>query len=151
MFIFARRYDEAMAQLKKTLELDANFQTSHLFLSFAYWLKGNYAQSVEERAKALEVTGEAQKAALVRESFAKGGWRGFLRLATRESIVPSARFYGLAGYYAALGEKDEAFAALNQAYENRETLIASLKVDPRLDPLRSDPRFQQLVQRVGFK
>ncbi len=114
--VYARRYNEAIAQLKKTLELDANFPISHNFLSIVYWLKGNYTQSVEERAKVLEITGETQKAALVRESFVKGGWPGFLRLSIRESILPGTRFYGLAGYYATMGEKDEAFAALNQAY-----------------------------------
>ena len=133
------------------MELDPNFQTTYNFLSFAYWLKGEYAKSVEARANALEVTGDVQRAALVRESFAKGGWPGFLQLVTRESIVPGTRFYGIATYYAAMGKKDEAFAALNKALENRETLLANLKLDPRIDPLRSDPRFQELVQRVGFK
>ncbi|MDQ3847237.1 MAG: tetratricopeptide repeat protein, partial [Bacteroidota bacterium] len=151
LLIYARRYDDAIAQLKKTLELDANFQQSHTFLSFGYWLKGDYAQSVEERAKALELIGDTEKATLVRESYAKGGWPGFLRLVTRESIVPGTRFYGIATYYAALGEKDAAFAALNKALENRETLLSGIKVDPRVDPLRSDPRFEEFVKRVGFK
>jgi hypothetical protein len=65
--------------------------------------------------------------------------------------VFGSRFTILAINYAALGEKDEAFAALNKAFANRETLLAGIKVDPRLDPLRSDPRFQELVQRMGFK
>jgi TolB-like protein len=151
LLMLARRYDEAIAQLKKTLELDPNFQLTHNVLSIAYWLKGDYAQSVEERAKTLELNGDVQKAAQVRESYAKGGWSEFLRLVVREAITFSTPFYNLATYYAALGEKDNAFAALNKALENRETLIATIKIDPRLDPLRNDPRFQQLVQRVGFK
>ena len=52
--------------------------------------------------------------------------------------------------HAALGEKDEAFAALNKAYENREFILVSLKVDTRLDTLRDDPRFQALLRRVGL-
>jgi class 3 adenylate cyclase/TolB-like protein/Tfp pilus assembly protein PilF len=150
ILIYARRYDEAIAQLKKTLELDANFHNTHNFLSFAYRLKGDYAQSVEERAKALELIGDTEKAARVRESFTKGGWTGFLRLVTREALTPVTGYSSLATYYAALGEKDEAFAALNKALENRESL-ANIKVDPHFDPLRSDPRFQELVQRIGFK
>ncbi|MBD0395812.1 MAG: hypothetical protein ICV52_18710, partial [Microcoleus sp. C1-bin4] len=137
ILMYARRYDDAIAQLKKTLELDANFPSAHNFLSFAYWLKGDYAQSVEERAKVLEINNNTQKAALVRESFAKGGWTGFLRLAIRESIVFGSRFYSIATYYAALGEKDNAFTALNKAFEDREPLLANLKVDPRFDPLRN--------------
>ena len=69
---------------------------------------------------------------------------------TREALTPVTGYSGLATYYAALGEKDEAFAALNKALENRESL-ANIKVNPGLDPLRSDPRFQELVQRIGFK
>ena len=58
--------------------------------------------------------------------------------------------YNLATYYVALGEKDEAFAALNKAYENHEFGMILLKVDPRLDPLRDDQRFKDLLSRVGF-
>ncbi|MBD0395618.1 MAG: hypothetical protein ICV52_17675, partial [Microcoleus sp. C1-bin4] len=101
VMIYARRYDEAIVQLKKTLELDADFPLTHNFLSMVYWLKGDYAQSVEERAKVLEINGDTQKAALVRESFAKGGWVGFLRTVIREPIVLGSRFYSIATYYAA--------------------------------------------------
>ena len=151
ILICARRYDEAVEQLKSTLELDANFHSAHNFLSFVYWVKGAYAQSVEERAKILEINADRQKADLVRESFAKGGWSEFLRVSIRESITFGSRFYSLAAYYTALGEKDSAFAALTQCYENREPLVSIIKVDPRLDPLHSDPRFDEFIQRVGFK
>ncbi len=53
-------------------------------------------------------------------------------------------------YLAALGEKDEAFATLNRAYENHEFGLLLIKTDPRLDPLRDDPRFQELLRKVGF-
>ena len=151
LFVYIRHYDEAITHLKKTLELDPNFAPAYNFLSIAYWLKGDYSESVKARAKALDAEGETQNAALVRESYEKGGWTGFLRLVIRESIVPGTPFYGIATYYAALGEKDEAFAALNKSLENHETLLPQLKVDPRLDPLRPDPRFLELVQRIAFK
>jgi TolB-like protein len=151
LFVYARRYNEAVVQLTKTLEQDPNYQQAYIFLSIAYWLKGDYAKSVEARAKSLEVTGETQSAALIREAYEKGGWTGYLRLVAREFIVPGTPFYGIATYYAALGEKDEAFAALNKSLENRETLLAQIEVDPRLDPLRPDPRFAELVKRLGFK
>ncbi len=64
---------------------------------------------------------------------------------------PDLSPYLRAHFYAALGEKDKAFAELNKAYENRDGFVVMyLKVDPRLDPLRSDPRFQDLLRRVGF-
>ena len=144
----ARKYDESIAQLKKTLELDANFPGTHNHLARVYQAKGNYTESVEEYAKYQELIGEHRNAALVRESFAKGGWQGFVRaMVERPDLSP----YLKAHFYAALGEKDKAFAELNKAYENRDGFVAMyLKVDPRLDPLRSDPRFQDLLRRVGF-
>jgi len=144
----ARKYDESIAQLKKTLELDANFPGTHNHLARVYQAKGNYTESVEEYAKYQELVGEQRNAALVRESFAKGGWQGFVRaMVERPDLSPYLR----AHFYAALGEKDKAFAELNKAYENRDGFVVMyLKVDPRLDPLRSDPRFQDLLRRVGF-
>jgi len=148
--IFARRYDEAIAQLKKTLELDANFLAAHLSLDLVYQLKGNYAESIEERAKVSELLGNPQEAGQIRESFAKGGWEGFLRYSTGDRRPAKQPAYATATFHAALGEKDKAFAELNKSYENREPLMIVLKVDPRLDPLRSDPRFQELLRKVGF-
>jgi tetratricopeptide (TPR) repeat protein len=149
--IFARQYDEAILQLKKTLELDSNFINTHSFLSLVFQLKGDYAKSIEEQAKFFELNNDKESAALARESFAKDGWNGYLQAMTRELKPGSLEFFLVASCYVALGERDKAFAALDQSYENREPAFAGLKVDPRLDPLRSDPRFQELVQRVGFK
>lgn len=57
---------------------------------------------------------------------------------------------GLATFHAELGERDKAFAELNKAYENRDPFFTNLKVEPSFDPLRSDPRFAELVRRVGL-
>lgn len=76
---------------------------------------------------------------------------GFLRYMTGERRPPTMASYFVAVYHTALGEKDKAFAELNKSYENREiSLIQGLKVDPRLDPLRDDPRFQDLLKKIGF-
>ncbi|MDQ3711766.1 MAG: tetratricopeptide repeat protein, partial [Acidobacteriota bacterium] len=149
-FIYARRYDDAVAQLKKTLELDAGFVSTHYSLAVAYQIKGNYAEAVEEFAKFQELTGEPQTAASVRENYARNGWQGLLRMITEERLQFNSPWDNLATFHAALGEKDKAFAELNKSYENRETLMIRLKVDPRFDPLRDDPRFQDLLRRVGF-
>ena len=147
---YARKYDESIAQLKKTVDLESNFESTHNSLGYAYWMKGEYAESVEEFAKRREAGGSQQLAALVRESFVKGGWEGFLRMRVAEFRTSYPSSYAVAIYLAALGEKEEAFAELNKAYENREYGLVLLKVDPRLDPLRSDPRFTDLIHRVGF-
>jgi tetratricopeptide (TPR) repeat protein len=148
--LFARQYDAGLEQLKKTLELEPNFAPAHSTLSLAYRLKGDYAASVEELAKYQELISERQSAALIRESFAKGGWQGFLRAMTGTRRPANLTPYHTAAFYAALGEKDKAFAELDKAYQTRETVLGLLKVDPRLDSLHDDPRFQDLMRRVGL-
>ncbi len=150
VLLYARKYDEAIAQLKKTIELDANFAPAHDSLATVYFAKGNYAESVEEFAKFQELGGEPQNAVVVRESFARGGWQGFLRAMTGERRPASLKSYRAAVFHTALGEQDRAFAELNKAYENREFFMILLKVDPRLDPLRDDPRFADLMRKVGL-
>jgi tetratricopeptide (TPR) repeat protein len=145
----ARRYDEAVAQYKKSLDLDAYNSWAHLGLSIVYQMKGNYAESVEERAKMTERFFSPQAAAFVRESFANGGWQGFLRAMTSNPQAPKVPPYILATFYAELGEKDKAFAILNKLYEDHD-FLGSIKVDPRFDSLHDDPRFQDLLRRVGL-
>jgi len=143
--LFARQYDAAIAQMKKTVELDANFAVGHSTLSVAYRMKGNYAESVEELARFQELIGGEQTAALMRESFAKGGWQEFLRAMTDERRPVNLTPYNVATFHAALGENDRAFTELNKAYQNREAILGLLKVDPRFDSLHHDPRFEDLA------
>jgi len=146
--IDARRYDEAIAQLRKTLELDSNFALAYSSLAVVYQAQGDYDASIEAIAKAYQLTGRQEYAALARESFAKGGWQGYLRAIMERRT--DLRAFTRATSHAWLGEKDKAFAELNKAYENREATLIRLKVDPRLDPLRSDPRFAELLRKVGL-
>jgi TolB-like protein/Flp pilus assembly protein TadD len=146
----ARRYDEAIEQYKKSLELDTHYTWAHYGLAIAYQMKENYAESVEEHAKIAEITDNPQGAAFIRESFAKGGWQGFLRAMTSNPQAPKVPPYILATFYAELGEKDKAFAILEKLYEERNGELVLIKVDPRLDNLRDDPRFLDLMRRVGL-
>jgi tetratricopeptide (TPR) repeat protein len=133
--MYARRYDEAIAHLKKTLELDENFFGTHFQLALAYQAQGKYAESIEARAKAAELYGNPQEVARVRERFASHGWEAYLREMTGDREA---------------GGREKAFEALKKSYENREIPLILLKVDPRLDPLRSDPRFAELMRKVGL-
>ncbi len=144
----ARKYDEAIVQLKKTLELDNNYALAHSSLAWVYQVQGKHAESVEEFAKMYDVTGRKQYAELVRQSYISGGWKGYLEAMTERQ--PDLRAYTKASHYAALGKIDRAFTELNRAYDNRESNISRLKVDPRLDPLRDDPRFLELIKKVGL-
>lgn len=137
----------AIAQMKKAVDLDANFAVAHSTLSVAYWMNGDYAESIEELARFQELTGGERTAALMRESFAKGGWQGFLRAMTDERRPANLTPYNLATFHSALGEKDKAFVELNKAYQNREAILGLLQVDPRFDSLHDDPRFEDLACR----
>jgi serine/threonine protein kinase/TolB-like protein len=149
--VFARKYDDALAQLKRTIELDANFALAHSSLSMAYRFKSDYAASVEEYARYMELIGENQSAAIIRQSFAEGGWQGFLRAMIGQQRSLNLTPYNRAIFYAALDEKDQAFRELNTAYQNRETVLGLLKVDPRLDSLRDDSRFAAFIKRMNFE
>jgi TolB-like protein len=148
----SRRYDESMAQHKKTIELDPGFARAHRTLAEVYRVKGDYANAVEERARFFDLIGQPHNAALIRATFARDGWPGFLRLVTAESspLRDSNNNWVVAKAYLDLGQKDKAFAELNKAYENRLSSLCWLKVEPQLDSLRSDPRYQQLLQKMGF-
>jgi len=148
----SRRYDESIAQHKKTIELDPGFARAHRTLAEVYRVTGDHANAVEERAKVLDLMGQPENAALVRATFAKGGWLGFLRLVTAENsaLKDINNNWVLAKAYLDLGQKDKAFAELNKAYENRISSLCWLKVEPQMDPLRSDPRYQELLRKIGF-
>jgi TolB-like protein/DNA-binding winged helix-turn-helix (wHTH) protein/Tfp pilus assembly protein PilF len=144
---YARRYDAAVAQYKKTLDLDVNFASAHFSLSVAHQLQGHYPEAVEEFAKSQELINQQLLATRAREGFARGGWKGYLQVMTRTEDLPG---YTVAAFHTSLGENDKAVAKLEQAYERREHFVIWTKVDPRLDPLRGDPRFQRLLERIGF-
>jgi len=149
VLVYSRRYDEGLAQLKKTAEMDPSFPSTYSALATAYRLMGKYADSVESYAKLQELSDRPQTAAFARASFAAGGWQGFMRDMT--SRRPQGFSPSLAAiFFGQLGEKDKAFDELNKAVENREYTVRFLKVEPGFDPLRDDPRFKELLQRMKF-
>ena len=153
--IFARRYDAAITQLKKTLELYPDSGIAHYWLYYAYTEKGTYADAFPELDKARSLLGSprhlAEKAFLEARSGNKEQARKMLaqvlQISRREYVNPAAVIYA----YIALGEKDQAFAWLEKGYAEKLPFLGSLKIVPALDPLRSDPRFADLVRRVGLQ
>jgi serine/threonine-protein kinase len=147
---YSGRIDESEAQTKKAIELAPDFWLSHYYLYNVYRFKGNYALAIEELAKSKDLRDETEAAKLIRESFAKGGWQGFLHAVTVEHAPMKMSAYNMAGFYAEVGDRDRAFAALNEAVDKADQFIGFMKIDPFMKPLRDDPRFQQLLKRVGF-
>jgi tetratricopeptide (TPR) repeat protein len=156
-YLHAREYDRAVEQLLKTIELDLNFVTSYLYLGLAYEQKGmNYA-AIAQFSKAAAISSDGRRPvmeAALGHAYAVAGKRaeaqrlldGSKRDSQRQFVSP----YGVALIYVGLGDKEQAFAWLNRAYDERDNWLNYLKVEPRLDPLRSDARFTDLLGRVGL-
>lgn len=148
--VFEGKYDEAEMRIRKNLEMDSSFALFHGQLSILHRLKGNYAAAAEERAKTSELQNRPDAARQMREGLAKGGWPGFLRAVVTELEQSKSNPYGLATAYVELGEKDKAFAALEDVYNAHSNFVGYFKIDPQLNPLRDDPRFKALLKKSGF-
>ena len=151
----ARKFDRAIEQAHDTLEMDANFAISYAVLGEVYLSKGMYREGLPalEKYSALSRS-SATSLALLGYSHARLGERKEalqmieeLKAASKQSFVP-ALFVALV--YAGLEDKDQAFTWLEKAYEERFNRLAYLKVEALWDPLRSDPRFADLLRRVGI-
>jgi len=149
----ARRYDEAIAQLQRTLALDANFYYAHWNLGEVLYYKGDLAGCIRECEKARSLEEDPEALGLLAQAYIKTGRKadGLKILAelnetARRSYVRPELF---AMIYAALGDKLKAIRLLEDEYQNRDGFdLTGIKVDPRLDPLRDEPRFQQLLAKV---
>ena len=150
LLFYERKYEESETQSKKNVELDPNFWYAHLQLFYVYRMKRDYAGAVEELARVQDARGESEAAKLIRESFAAGDWKGFLRRITEQRSRLKLYPYFVATFFAELGENDKAFATLNEALETKDQHTAWMKVDPFMDPLRDDLRFKEVLQRAGF-
>ncbi|HXN25151.1 MAG TPA: protein kinase [Candidatus Dormibacteraeota bacterium] len=148
------QYDQAIAQLQKTLEMDPNFARARWILENVYLQTGKYREFLAEEERALTLGGNADLAAALGQEYKTSGYRGVLqyRLGGLTELSKRGRVvsYGIAQIYARLGQKDQAFEWLKKAYEERDSGIASLKVDPAFDTYRTDARFQDLIRRLGL-
>jgi len=150
------RYDEALKQVQKTLELDAHFAPAHQTLGWVYLHSGKQEEAIREFQNALRLSGTAD-ADLQLDlgiAYAMTGKRDEARriLAKLENLheqggVPSG---SVAILHGALGESNEAFAWLEKAYEERDPQLTYIKAGRRFEPLRKDPRFAELVHRLGL-
>jgi tetratricopeptide (TPR) repeat protein len=151
----ARRHDEAIERYRKTIEMDPNFFVAHGRLGAAYEQKGMFEEAIGEFQKAITLSGgSADIVAELDRAYALVGRRGEAQKVLDDLTQRSKREYipphSIALLYAGLGEQDLAFAWLEKAYVERSGSLTQLKVDPELDSLRSDSRFQDLLHRVGL-
>jgi serine/threonine protein kinase/Tfp pilus assembly protein PilF len=149
----ARRYDEAIAQLRKTLEIDPTFYYTHYNLGIALQLKGDVPAAVAEYTKAQQLSDDPIVQVLLAAAKAQSGDKdaAIQMLAEQEELSQHRHVRACCRtlLYLSLGNRDEAIRQLEEGIADHDSLTASLiKVDPTLDPLRGDPRFQALVQKV---
>jgi Flp pilus assembly protein TadD len=149
----AGQNDLAIEQLRKTLDIDPNFAHAHFHLGLTQLRKGAFPEAAAEfqRAIALSPNVTDYQGGLG-YAYARAGKRAEARKLLDELKERSKRgnvpWFYIAGIYAGLEEKDQAFACLEKAYEQREQGLAVMKREPMFDPLRSDSRFQDLLRRM---
>jgi serine/threonine protein kinase len=157
VYVMARQYDEAIDVCKMLVGDNPTFAAAHTWLAYAYWGKRMYPQVIEEWKAYGQLSGDrndSEFASVMEHGFHSAGWKGALtkgieiRQAQRKTGYYSA--YLIAQLYADLGDKDQAFRWLSIAYQERDSSLLSLKTDFLLDPIRSDPRFAELVRKVGL-
>jgi adenylate cyclase len=150
LLFYEGKYEESEALSKKNIELDPNFWYAHWQLFMVYRHKRDFPMAVEALVKVQESRGEPESAKFIRESFSDGDWTGFLKKITADRTRLKLYPFFVATFFAELGEKDKAFAALNEAIETKDQHTGQMNVDPFMDPLRDDPRFKVVVKKAGF-
>ena len=154
VYTWSRRWDEAIAESRRTLQLDPNFILAHKALAWNYEEKGMYTQAVSEELKVHALQGDSSEhIETLRNAFAASGIRGFWEksLEWEKRQLNQPRYFVIARLCVRLGQRDEAFYWLEKAYEARYPNMPNIKIAAVwLDPVRSDPRYTDLMSRVGL-
>jgi TolB-like protein/Flp pilus assembly protein TadD len=151
--MLSRRFDEAIAQLRRTLALDANFSYAHWNLGEALYLKGDVTGAIAEYEKAKALDDDPEILGLLGRAYAETGHpekaTEILSKLKETAQHQYVRRYIFALIYIGLGQKETAIQYLEDAFSDNETVDTTwIKVDPALDPLRNEPRFQQLIAKM---
>ncbi|MBA2501465.1 MAG: protein kinase [Pyrinomonadaceae bacterium] len=154
---YAGKYDDSIVSLHKTLELEPNFWLAHFVLARVYIEKKMYAEAIAEATKASDLSGgHSEAVAHIVYALAKSGRREEAQATLNELKKRAAegRYVppqNLALAYNGLGETDEAIASLEKGLQQRDVRMTLLKVEPKWNNLRADPRFQDLLRRIGLQ
>jgi len=153
-YYYGREYGPAIVQLRKTIEMDPRFPLAHLYLGLTYEQQGKFPDAIAEFQKGLELGENPMLLGSLVHAYGASGKRAEAEKELKK-LVEGAKTkfvspYFLATACAGLGNKDEAFQWLETAYRERADWMTYLKVDPEFDSLRSDPRYADLLRRVGL-
>jgi tetratricopeptide (TPR) repeat protein len=157
VYTYARRFDEAIVVCKKVANENPTFAGAYECLATAYWGKKMYPETIEQWKAYGKSTGErsdSDYAAALEQGFRSGGWNGALSKSIEtmkdQHKTGYSASYSIAEAYADLGAKEQAFQWLNTAFQEHDIGVMGLKTDFLLDPIRTDPRFTELVRKVGL-
>jgi eukaryotic-like serine/threonine-protein kinase len=148
IYYFNRNYNLAIEQENKTLEIDPKNRRPVFMIGYAYEQMGNYKKAMEQWIKNEHLQGHEARAKELMQAFEKSGYPGYLREDAKDSEIEGA-YYDAAEDYALLGQRDVAFALLEKVFPTRAQLLL-IKVDPDLDNIRFDPRYADLLRRIGL-
>jgi len=152
---FARQYDEAIEQLRQTVELDPNYPVTYWILGLLLRKTGRYELAIAEGEKGVKLSGGSplMRAALAHTFGTAGRTKEALQILDELTELGKQKYvaaYFFAGIYVGLGENDRAIEYLERSYEEHSHWLIYLHIDPSMDALRDDPRFHDLLRRVGL-
>jgi serine/threonine protein kinase/Tfp pilus assembly protein PilF len=151
-YYLAHDYDQAVEQLRRVLDIDPKFVSARRMLEGVYAQMGKQKEAFFEREKLISISGNPELAGSVEEDFSKYGYKGVLRswlegmteLSKHSYVSP----FEIAMIYARMGEKEQTLIWLEKAFDEHDSALVSLAVDPLFDSLRPEPRFQALLKRL---
>jgi TolB-like protein/Tfp pilus assembly protein PilF len=145
-YYWARRYDEAIAQARRTLQVNPRFGVALFWLEGSLRHKGMFKEALALR----QALATPEQAKVIAEKFKAGGFASLLREGG-EKFKNGGAFIEAARSYAAIGDKEAALSLLEECYRRRCSSMVTLKAEPDFDDLHSDARFQELVNRIGLR
>jgi serine/threonine protein kinase/tetratricopeptide (TPR) repeat protein len=158
-YTYNRQFDKAIEMDRKVIADNPTFGVAHLGVALASWGEHNYPQAIQESQLYAQLADDkpyADYAAALDSGFRSGGWPSAAHkaievlLAQRKAKTNYTAPYQIAALYADIGDKDSAFEWLNTAFQERCVTVVTVRVDPAFDSLRADPRYTELVRKMGF-
>jgi serine/threonine protein kinase/Tfp pilus assembly protein PilF len=154
-YVYDRKYEKALVQARSTYDLDPNFGLARVWLGFALIANGKYDEAISAIGQASPDSAFGWMSTVVlAHAYAKQGKRAEAeqQISTLHDLAKTRyiRTYYLAAIYAALGDKDKAFAELEQSFAARDCFLGRIAIDPAMDPLRDDPRFKALLKKMNL-
>jgi tetratricopeptide (TPR) repeat protein len=151
----ARQYDDAIEQLRRTVELEPNYPVTYWILGLVLRKMGRYDLAIAEGEKGVKLSGGSflMRAALAQTLAASGQRKKAIQILNELTKVAKEKYvaaYFFAGIHIGLAEDDRAIEYLEKSYEEHSHWLIYLHIDPNMDGLRFDPRFQGLLRRIGL-